>query len=125
MRLPPSIFQENLDPNSIPEEKVIKRLIYGAVSSGNQAERAIRETARLQEDQYPEVSEVIHKHCYVDDCISRKATNEIKHFVKREKYENISKESNGILYYSGCVLPNQEFSPVVELTGICQHFVSH
>jgi hypothetical protein len=48
----------------------------------------------------------------------RKATEEIKHFVKKEKYENISKEIDGILHYSGRVLPGQQFNPVVNLTGI-------
>ena len=70
------LFQESLDPDALPEEKVIMRVIYGAVSSGNQAERGIRETARLQESDYPEVKEIVHKKCYVDDCMSGEADKE-------------------------------------------------
>ena len=33
------ILQKDLDPRKLPEEKVIKTLIYGVKSSGNQAER--------------------------------------------------------------------------------------
>ena len=33
------IWKNNLDPRKLPEEKVIKTLIYGVKSSGNQAER--------------------------------------------------------------------------------------
>ena len=33
------IWKNNLDPRKFPEEKVIKTLIYGVKSSGNQAER--------------------------------------------------------------------------------------
>ena len=55
------IWQDDLDPGKIPEEKVIKTLIYGVKSSGNQAERGLRETAKLSRDQYLEVCEVICK----------------------------------------------------------------
>ena len=54
----------------IPEQKVIKTLIYGVVSSGNLAERCIRETAKLSKDEYPEINDIVHKDLYVDDCIS-------------------------------------------------------
>ena len=36
-----------MKPGIVPEEKVIKTLIYGVVSSGNIAERCIRVTAEL------------------------------------------------------------------------------
>ena len=55
------IWQDQLDARKLPEENVIKTLIYGIKSSGNQAERAIRETARLSKDTYPEVNEIIFK----------------------------------------------------------------
>ena len=64
------IWQDQLDASKLPEEKVIKTLIYGIKSSGDQAERAIRETARLSKDTYPEVNEIILKDIYVDDYIS-------------------------------------------------------
>ena len=39
------IWQKDLDKSKIPKEKIIKTLIYGVKSSGNQAERGLRETA--------------------------------------------------------------------------------
>ena len=39
------IWQRDLDESKIPEEKTIKFLIYVVKSSGNQAERGLRETA--------------------------------------------------------------------------------
>ena len=70
------IFQRDLDPNSLPEEKIIKTLIYGVKSSGNLAEAALRETARLSKDEYPRVFEVVHNEFYMDDCLSGGATVE-------------------------------------------------
>ena len=70
------LWQENLHPNQPPEEKVIKTLIYGIKSSGNQAERALRETVKIFQDEYPEVFRVINEDVYVDDCLS--GTNEIE-----------------------------------------------
>ena len=71
------IWHENLDPNCIPEEKVIKTLIYGVKSSGNQAERALRMTAHLSKDEYPDVNKIVQKDIYVDDCISGKSSQEL------------------------------------------------
>jgi len=64
------IWQANLDPTRIPEEKIIKTLIYGVKSSGNQAERALRMTADHFKDDYPEVNDVVQNDMYVDDCLS-------------------------------------------------------
>ena len=50
--------------------KVIKTLIYGVKSSGNQAERGIRETGNLMKEGYPRQNEMIHNDIYVDDCTS-------------------------------------------------------
>ena len=44
-------WQEDLDPRRPIEQKIIKTLIYGVKSIGNQAERALRLTASLMEDQ--------------------------------------------------------------------------
>ena len=63
-------FHEDLNPYIEPHLKVIKTLTYGVKSSGNQAERAIRETANLQKNEYPRECEIINKDTYVDDCIS-------------------------------------------------------
>ena len=64
------IWQKDLDPKYIPDEKVIKTLIYGVKSSGNQAERALRLTADHFKEDYKEVSEIINHDMYVDDCLS-------------------------------------------------------
>jgi len=68
-----------LDPSELPKEKVIKTLIYGVKSSGNQAERGLRETVCLFADKYPEVysivSKDVSKDVYVDDCISGCSTH--------------------------------------------------
>ena len=50
--------------------KVIKTLIYGVKSSGNQAESGLRKTARIESEKYPRASNVIQKDIYVDDCLS-------------------------------------------------------
>ena len=71
------IWHDELDSQKIPHEKVIKTLIYGVRSSGNQSERALRETARLSQATYPEVFEIISKDVYVDDCLSGEATEDL------------------------------------------------
>ena len=71
------IWQGKLDPNKIPEEKVIKTLIYGVKSCGNLAERCIRETAMLSSDEYPEIYEIVNKDVYVDDCLSGERAREL------------------------------------------------
>ena len=89
------IWQENLDPTKIPEEKVIKTLIYGVKSSGNQAEYGLREVARISAEEYPEVHDIIHKDVYVDDCISgehtiesaRRRSDEIELVVNRGGFQ--------------------------------------
>ena len=64
------LWEESLDPNRPPEQKVIKTLIYGVKSSGNQAERCLRETAKLSQDDHPDINEIVSKDIYVDDCLS-------------------------------------------------------
>ena len=64
------VWQDDLDPGKIPDEKIIKTLIYGVRSSGNQADRGLKELANLSEDKYPEASNIVKKDMYVDDCIS-------------------------------------------------------
>ena len=74
--------------------EVIKTLIYGVKSSGNQAERGIRETANLQKSKYPRQNEVVNKDIYVDDCLSdadsfEKAEVRFKTKVGSVKRDNI------------------------------------
>ena len=42
----------------------------------------------------------------------KKATLEIKHFQHLKNYQNISKDKFGILYYTGRILPSQEFDDI-------------
>ncbi|XP_066924657.1 uncharacterized protein [Clytia hemisphaerica] len=71
------IWEEQLDKTKIPKEKVIKTLIYGVKSSGNQSERALRETGRLSSEDYPEVAKIVMKDIYVDDCLSGEKSMEL------------------------------------------------
>ena len=89
------LWEENLDPNKPPVWKVIKTLIYGVVSSGNQAECALRKIAKLMEMEYPRASDIIHNDTYVDDTISgeknpnacEKSVKELKMVLKRSGFE--------------------------------------
>ena len=38
---------KDLEPSKVPDEKVIKTLIYGVRSSGNQAETGLRKTVDI------------------------------------------------------------------------------
>ena len=62
------LWEETLDESKDPTEKIIKTLIYGVKSSGNQAERGLRETARKHIDNYPLAAKAIIEDTYVDDC---------------------------------------------------------
>ena len=53
-----------MDPRKLPEEKVIKTIIYGVKSSGNQAKRQTYK--KLQ------VNQTVQNDIYVDDCLSGK-----------------------------------------------------
>ena len=55
------LWEPSLDPNIEPLQIVIKTVIYGVKSSGNQAECTLRKTAELFKDDYPLVFEVIMK----------------------------------------------------------------
>ena len=64
------LWSENLDLGDSPRWKVIKTLIYGVRSSGNQAECALRKIAKLMESKYKRASEIILNDTYVDDIVS-------------------------------------------------------
>ena len=64
------IWQQIIDPIKIPQEKLIKALIYGGKSSGNQPERALAETVKLSQVEYPKVNEIVKNDIHVDDCTS-------------------------------------------------------
>ena len=59
-----------MDPRKLREEKVIKTLIYGVKSSGNQAKREWWETVRLSSEEYPQVNQIVQNDIYIDDCLS-------------------------------------------------------
>ena len=46
----------------------------------------------------------------------KKGTEEIKHFLKESQYKKISKEKDGILFYTGRILPTQNVSIVGRMT---------
>ena len=73
------LWQEDLNPSNQPEEKIIKTLIYGVKSSGNQAEHALRQVANLSSEEYPQVATIVNKDVYVDDCITGEANREEAH----------------------------------------------
>ena len=64
------IWCENLDPEKIPQEKIIKTLIYGVRSSGNQAEYGLRKVAEISSKNHPEIYQVVKNDIHVDDCMS-------------------------------------------------------
>ena len=70
------LWKENLEHNMPVVEKVIKTLIYGVKSSGNQAEVGLRKVADLSKKEYPEVNEIIQRDVYVDDVMSGESTIE-------------------------------------------------
>ena len=67
-------WHEDLKLDENPKTKVIKTLIYGIRSSGNQAEHAIREVARLCQEEFPRAATVICENTYVDDFASGEHT---------------------------------------------------
>ena len=64
------LWDDNLNPLVPLQWKVIKTLIYGVRSSGNQAERSLRRMAELMSSHYPRACVVVTKDIYVDDCLS-------------------------------------------------------
>ena len=68
------LWHDQLSVSHDPIVKVIKTLIYGVRSSGNQAESGLRKTAVIESKNYPEASKIIIKDTYVDDCLSGTCT---------------------------------------------------
>ena len=48
----------------------------------------------------------------------RKATEEVKQFLDEKVYQKISKEMNGILYYTGRILSSQKFQGKLTLSDV-------
>ena len=68
------LWDNELKESNKSSVKVIKTLIYGVKSSGNQAERGLRETARLTKNEFSQVNDVVQNDIYVDDCLSGEDT---------------------------------------------------
>ena len=49
----------------------------------------------------------------------QKASLEIKHFLPYDRYKNISEEINGVLYFTGRILPTQEINGQINLADAC------
>ena len=71
------IWQSQLDPTKISEEKIIKTLIYGVKSSGNKAEHDLREVSKLSAGEFSEVNNIIHNDVYVDDYITGEKSKDL------------------------------------------------
>ena len=102
------IFQCDLDPNAIPAEKVLRTIIYGVKSSGNQAEAALRATARSCKDEYPQVYEVVHEEFFMDDCLSREPTTEELHELASDLEAVLLKTGFKVKGYTFSGLPPPE-----------------
>ena len=53
-----------------------------------------------------------------------KASSEVKMFNDKSSYKNISKEINGVLVYSGRILPSQQIDHKVNLSDVCHDLMS-
>ena len=73
------LWHPNLEVGKDPEVKVIKTLIYGVRSSGNQAEYALRKVADISKQEFPEANQIIKNDVYVDDCLTREVSRPVAH----------------------------------------------
>ena len=107
------LLDSNLDLDSDPRIGVIMTLIYGVKPSGNQAEFALRETARLQSEEYPRVCEVVQNDIYVDDCLSGEDTVEGRDRVTKDMATVLGKTRFFLkgYTYSGCDPPEHLKQP--------------
>ena len=63
-------LKKNFDPRKLPEEKVIKTLIYGVKSNASEAEKELRKTAKLSAKENSQANQIAQNDIYVDDCLS-------------------------------------------------------
>ncbi|XP_066933763.1 uncharacterized protein [Clytia hemisphaerica] len=87
------IWQKDLDPSKIPKEKIIKTLIYGVRSSGNQAECGLRSIGQLFSKEYPEVNRIIKEDVYVDDCITGESSTK-EAFKRADELQSVINRGN-------------------------------
>ena len=82
------LWHPTLELGQEPEEKVIRTLIYGVKSSGNQAEYALRQVAKMSQSEFPEVYNIVHKEIYVDDCLTGEINHQQAH-IRSDQLENV------------------------------------
>ena len=70
------LWDNDLDLTRQPKDKVIKTLIYGVKSSGNQAQCGLRLTAEAQQDKFPAAARSVMRDTYVDDCATGAANDQ-------------------------------------------------
>ena len=110
------IWQQDLDQGKIPEEKIIKTLIYGVKASGNQAEYGLRETAKLSQVDYPEVNEIVCKDVYVDDCMSGEQSKDLA-MMGADQLEIVLNKGGFAL--KGITFSGKEPPESLSIDGIC------
>ena len=71
------LWVDEMNPANDPEIWVMTRAIYGTISSGNQAEVAIRRGASVMESKYPEGAFTIIHETYVDDGVPGRDKQEL------------------------------------------------
>ena len=109
-----------LDPNkygylkSIRIIAIIKRFIRNCFDKVRTNSRVLPQFLYLDDDELRTAANYYY----------RKATEEIKHFVKKEKYLKISCEKDNVLYYTGRILPQQKVSSVHEMTTVMKDLSS-
>ena len=67
----------------LPDEKVIRALIFGVKSSGNQSERGLQEIARISACEYPEVNHIVQKDIYVVDYLPGEREDQLELVLNR------------------------------------------
>ncbi len=99
-----------IDPNKFRFKKVIRILALVIKFTNNCRSKAkatsIQNVFQINEQELQKAS----------DYFFRLATLEIKSSVKNEKYEKISTEKDGMLIYSGRILPSQEITSTVTMS---------
>ena len=107
-------YEKDLDPDKEPKIKVVKTIIYGVRSSGNQAERALRLTADTYETEFPMAHGIIHNDIYVDDCLSGEATEEAREEATEQLQECLDMAS---FTFKGITYSGQDPDPKVSADG--------
>ncbi|XP_066919855.1 uncharacterized protein [Clytia hemisphaerica] len=112
------VWEANLDPSKIPQEKVVKTLIYGVKSSGNQAEYGLRRVAEMSKDEYPEIEEIVKRDIYVDDCLTGEQDRQTA-YIRADQLERVI--SRGGFNLKGFVFSGEDPPPTMSEDGEMIH----